>query len=645
MNAEVPNGQRGAGWWAAVVLAVAVIAIYLNSLSTPFVFDDTLSITSNETIRQLWPPGRALTPPAGEGLTVDGRPVLNFSLALNYAAGGTAVQGYHAMNIAIHLGAALVLFGVVRRTLARGGSRSSEGAAGVVKAGGGGRGERDGTATNVGPAGGEAAVVALAVALLWAVHPLQTEAVTYVIQRAESLMGFFFLLTFYFFVRGVDAAREGPRTAWFGAAVLACLLGAGTKEVTAAAPLLVLLYDRAFVAGTFREAARRRWGLYAGLALVWPLLAWLVVSTGSRGGTAGLGINVTWWTYALTQCEAICRYLWLAVWPQPLVFDYGTEWVRHAADVVPYAVVVVALVGGTIWALWRKPALGFLGMWFFCILAPTSFIPGNRQTISEHRMYLPLAAVAVVIGWGANRVLAVRPDARQAGRAMVAIVGGVAVVLGALTVRRNQDYRSELILQRDTVAKRSNNAFARYNLGKALAESGAPGEAVEHYQAALRLEPAWPHVHNNLGNAWSALGRIAEAAECFQNAVRIKPDYALAHYNLGNALVRLGRKDEALGAFRAAVRLAPGFAEARENLGAVLLDTGRTGEAAEQFEQNLALGAGGAETHCNLGTAYLVLGRAREAVGEFESALRLKPDFALARERLAQAKQRAEEKP
>ena len=146
-----------------------------------------------------------------------------------------------------------------------------------------------------------------------------------------------------------------------------CLLGAATKEVTAAAPLLVLLYDRAFVAGTFRAAWRQRWGLYAGLALVWPLLAWLVFRTGSRGGTAGFGIDVAWWFYALTQFQAICHYLWLAVWPQPRIFDYGTAWARHAADVVPYAVPVVALVAGTIWALrlgfsacgssafWRRP--------------------------------------------------------------------------------------------------------------------------------------------------------------------------------------------------------------------------------------------------------------------------------------------------
>ncbi len=621
------------GWGAAAVIAVAVLAAYANSVTGPFLFDDVGAITENPTIRRL---GTAWNPPAGQGLTVDGRPVLNFSLALNCAAGGTAVAGYHALNLAIHLGAALALWSVVRSTWRRLGWEGMSVGRGLL-AGDGARGESP--ASRLLPQC--AAPVALAVALLWAVHPLQTESVTYVIQRAESLMGFFFLLTFYFFVRGVDAEREGARRAWFGAAVGAALLAAGTKEVAAALPLLVGLYDRAFVAGTFREAWRRRRGVYGGLALVWPLLAWLVFGTGSRGGTAGFGIEVTWWTYALTQPEAICQYLWLAVWPDPLVFDYGTTWVKHVADAVPYAIVLVALVTGTLIALVKKPAWGFLGMWFFCILAPTSFIPGNRQTIAEHRMYLPLAAVLVAAVGGLAWALARRMDAQRAGRVTLAVGAAAAAGLGALTVRRNADYHSELGLYHDTVAKRPDNAHARYNLGKALAEAGAPGEAIAHYEAALRLEPGWPHAHNNLGSALLALGRVAEAAAAFQRAVRIKPNYALAHGNLGVALIQLGQKDGAREAWEAAVRFQPDYAEARGNLGAVLLDTGRTKEAAEQFEKIIAVGAGTAEVHFNLGTAYLGLGRAAEAAGQFEAALRLKPDLVVTRERLEEARRRA----
>lgn len=611
MTAEAPQASRSAVAFAALLVAVAVIAAYANSLGVPFVFDDAPSITGNATIRQL---GSALSPPAGQGLTVDGRPVLNLSLALNYAVGGTAVAGYHAMNIAIHLAAALVLLGLVRRTLLR-----------------------------CGPGWTEASLpLALAVALLWAVHPLQTESVTYVIQRAESLMGLCYLLTLYCFLRGVEAERSAMRGVWYTASVVACLAGAATKEVTASAPLLVLLYDRAFVAGTFRAAWRERWRLYAGLASIWLLLAWLVLGTGGRGGTAGFGIGVTPWDYALTQFQAICHYLWLSVWPDPLIFDYGTEWVKHPADVVPHALVIVALVVGTIWALVRRPALGFLGMWFCCILAPTSSIlPGNRQTLAEHRMYLPLAVVLVLLVAGLHRLLARRLSTRRAAYATLAASVAVALVFGGLTVRRNADYRSELALYRDTVAKRPNNAFARYNLGKALAESGAPREAIDQYQVALKLEPGWAHVSYNLGNALSDLGRVAEAAAQYQEAIRLNPAYVKAHYNLGNALVQLGQREGALAAYRRAVELRPDYIEARDNLGGVLLELGRPAEAVAQYEKIVAAGRAGAETLCNLGTACLLLDRPTEAVRHFEAALRLQPNFAVARERLEEARRRA----
>ena len=598
-------------WWAGLFLAVAVVAAYANSLGGPFVFDDVPSIVGNPTLQHLWPPWKPLFPPSGEGLTVDGRPVLNLSLALNYAAGGTAVTGYHVFNLLIHLAASLMLFGVVRRTLLR---------------------VTDPEAS---------APLALATALLWALHPLQTESVTYVIQRAESLMGLFYLLTLYAFIRGVELPPPRNRR-WFAVAVTACLLGAATKEVTVSAPLVVLLYDRTFLAGSFRAAWRQRWRIYLGLAAIWPLLAVLVLGTGSRGGTAGFGINVTPTAYALTQFQAICHYLWLAVWPAPLIFDYGTAWVLDAADVAPYVLVIVALAGGTAWALVRRPALGFLGVCFFAILAPTSSIlPGNRQTLAEHRMYLPLATVAVLVVWGLHRLCGSRlSTAKAAATTTLALSACAATGLGALTLARNTDYRSELTLYRDTVAKRPDNAFARYNLGKALAESGALAESLTHYEAALRLEPTWAHVHYNLGNALADLGRQAEAAAHFRNAVRLKPTYPRAYYNLGNALVAQGQKEEALAAYQTAVAQSPAWPEARENLGSVLLDLGRPSEAVRHFEQIVTAGSATAATHYNLGLCYLFASRRADATREFETALRLDPTLAPARDRLAEMRGR-----
>jgi len=380
-----------------VFLVAGSIGAYHNSFSGPFIYDDAPAILDNRSIRHLWPLTAALNPPHGEGLTVEGRPVLNLSLAINHPFGGTSVTGYHAANLSIHLLAGLVLFGIVRRTLAG----------------------RDPDC---------ARFAAAAVALIWLVHPLQTEAVTYVIQRAESLMGLFYLLTLYCFLRSTSPTgssawvaeaskafgarpRTGPETLgafrypsqsirWDWLSVVCRLLGMATKEVMVTAPVMVSFYDRTFVAGSFREAWRRRWRYYCSLAATWVPLVLLVASTGgNRSGSSGFGAGVSWTAYLMTQFEAILTYLRLAIWPDPLVFEYGTFWTTPARA-LPAAAIVLALAIATVWALVRRPALGFLGFWFFGILAPTSLTPGTTQMIVEHRMYLPLAALIVVFVLG-----------------------------------------------------------------------------------------------------------------------------------------------------------------------------------------------------------------------------------------------------
>ena len=250
---------------AGGVLALAAIAAYHGSFSVPFFFDDRAQITDNPTIRHLWRLKTVLVPPMNAG--VGGRPLLNFSFALNYALGGMNVWGYHALNLLIHICGGLALFGIVRRTL-------------------------DGKFRNSNFENRN--LCAFAVALIWLLHPLQTEAVTYVAERAESMMGMFYLLTLYFFIRSVepvevgrrapatpsvrnsggDEGVAGARRPTFAAlSILACFLGICTKEVVVTAPVIVLLYDRTFVSGTFLAAWRRNWRLYSGYAGTWLLLA------------------------------------------------------------------------------------------------------------------------------------------------------------------------------------------------------------------------------------------------------------------------------------------------------------------------------------------------------------------------------------
>ena len=602
--AGTPNLRPIADWrvnWPPLVcgaiLAAGAIAVYGRTFSVPLLFDDYPAIADNPTIRH-W--STAWWPPLNT--TASGRPLLNLSLAINHALSGTAVWSYHVVNLAIHVLAGLTLFGIVRRTLA--------------------------------PRAGAAATrIAFFAALLWTLHPLQTEAVTYLVQRAESLMGLFYLLTLYGFIRGAEAAGRARRL-WFGLCVAACLLGMATKEVMVSAPLIVLLYDRTFVAGSFQEAWRRRRWLHLSLAATWLPLAGLVASGGwERNGPSGFNVGITPWAYWLTQFEAVTRYLWLSVWPHPLVFGYGPFLVNSLTEVALYALVVVVLAAAVLVALRRWPALGFLGAWLFVILAPTSVMPSPVQMIVEHRMYLPLAAVMTLAAIGLHA--AVR---RHSWVAFAVLALG----LGILTARRNEDYRSELIIWSDTVAKQPNNERARNNLGIALSKMPRRlNDAAVQFEEALRLKPDFAEAHNNLADAWSMMpGRLNSAIAQYQEALRLMPDLVEAHYNLGVAWSQIpGRLKDAITQFQEALQLQPDHVDAHYNLGLAWSQMpGRLNDAIAQYQAALRLKPDYAEAHNNLGNIWSQMPeRLNDAIAQYQEALRLKPDYAEAHNNLGHA--------
>ena len=601
--------ERRTGLLAGLVIVLAALAAYHNSLAAPFVFDDTDSIVNNPTIARLWPLGPVLSPPAATGQTVGGRPVLNLTLAADYAIGGLRVESYHVTNLLIHILAGLVLFGLVRRTLAR---------------------------TGYPPGGDGATLLAFAVALLWTVHPLQTESVTYVIQRAESLMGLFYLLTLYGFVRYAEDPEAGR--GWAVGSFLACLFGVATKEVMVSAPVMVFLYDRTFVSGGFRQAWRRHGRLLTALAGTWLPLAWLVFSNHQRGGSTGFGSGITWGRYLLTQFPAITRYLWLSVWPHPLIFDYGTRWTAGIGMAILSIAVVAGLAAATVAAVWRRPALGFLGVWFFAILAPTSLVPGNRQTLAEHRMYLALApvlvALVIVLHWGWSR-LAGRP-----ARATLVTCVFLAGAAGALTARRNEDYRTNLSLWGDTVAKLPGNPYAQADLGVALDEAGDDVGALARYTEALRLKPDLRDLHrahDDMGLALAKLGRLPEAQAQFEEAIRLKPDFPAAHNDLGNALRREGRLGDAEAELQEALRLQPDLVAAWLNLALVFTQAGRWPEAISAYQRAAVLRPDDPETHFQLANVLAQSGQLAAAVPEYQRALRLNPRLAAAHDHLGRA--------
>ena len=569
-----------------------VVMAWAGSFGAPFVFDDIAAVRENPTLRAWWKLGEVLAPPAG--LSVSGRPVANASLAISYALSGEQPWGYHAVNLALHLATAGLLVGVVRRTLRRPGLRETFGAA--------------------------ADELALAVAAVWALHPLQTATVTYVMQRTEGLVGFFAVATLYSFLRGVAVERGGR--GWLVAGIVACALGMGSKEVMVVVPVVVFFYDRMWVAENFAAAWRARKFFYAGLGATWLVLAACLLAKG-RDGSAGWDAGMSATAYALTQGEAIWRYLGLAVWPAPLVFDYGTELSVNFVAVAG----VVALVGATAWAWARRPGTGFLGFLFFALLAPSSsFVPVATQTMAEHRMYLPLAVLvsAAVLGtyaWLGRRSLWLW--------AAVALAGGVG------TWVRNFDYRSERAIWADTVAKRPGNSRAHFNLGVALSAGGDEPGARAAWAATLRIEPAHVGASAKLAESLAQAGRAEESLGYFETAAQGGRSDGVFLNNWGSALLAAGRAAAAWEKFTAAQGRLPESAEVRFNVGNVLVALGRGAEAIEAFRAAVRLRPEYGEAHYNLGVALSGAGQYAAALAEFETALRLVPADESARRNVA----------
>ena len=426
-------------------------------------------------------------------------------------------------------------------------------------------------------------------------------------------------------IRGASSERPWR---WYAAAVAACALGMGAKEVMATAPIVVLLYDRAFLSGSFRETFRRRCALYLGLAATWAVFGAIMLLY-KGPGAAGFGIStVTPWQYALTQPGVILHYLGLSFWPQPLCLDYSWPFATAFWQMAPEAFALAALLAATAWAVVRRPALGFLGAWFFLILAPTSSFMPIEDACFEHRMYLSLAAVvagAVIAGYALIRRLP-----RHSAPAAVILALAVAATLGCATFRRNADYRTEVSIWEDTTRNRPENSRAWSNLGEAYVNASRYVDAIHACNKALDLEPSYPPAHHIRGRAFAGAGRMDEAIRDYDQAIALKPDFAAAYDNRGIADAEIGRPSEAIADCSKAIALNPDSAEAYNNRGLVYAMMGRLTEAVRDYDKALKLNPDYATAYNNRGNARADAHDDAGAIADYDRAIALKPDFAVA---------------
>ena len=545
--------------WQAAALCLLVLIAYWNSLEGSFHFDDW-SLLSDPDVAGPGVGWRLFR----LGLT---RPLTYWSFHLNFLAGGgqTNTIGFHLVSIALHAANSVLLLWIARRHVA--------------------------------------APAALLAAGLFAVHPLETEAVSYIFARSSLLATFFALLAFALFLRG----RRGWSAAAFGFSLLA-------KEEGAALPAFLLLYDFLFVSGRHgRQLAPRKW-YYAGLLGLAALAAARLFYVLKTAWEPGIGFEVrgvSALVYALTQPRVIWRYLRLIVLPLGQNLDYDMPLSRSLwtpATTLPALLGLAALLGWLAWKVIAGPGLGprramrpglkpgpagtdqaagrggaadtsarwpFWMLAYFILLAPSSSIVAQSDVIYEHRTYLPMTGMAVALGsllWRALERLGARS-------ARVAAAVALLAALSAFTVARNRVWADELSLWRDVVAKSPVKGRPYIGLSRGLAQDNRPVEARRALERGLQAEPDNRDLRMNLGVMLLEEGNAREALPHFKRAIELGRETPEAWNNAGAAYSMLGQQDKAIEAYRRALSLSPCFYNSRRNLMAALADGGRFKEA------------------------------------------------------------------
>ncbi|MFN8063156.1 MAG: tetratricopeptide repeat protein [Vicinamibacterales bacterium] len=608
-RADSPDASRGTRshsasppWWPVALVIALTAGAYANALNNPFVFDDASTIVGNGTIRSI---GSALMGGPVQTATA-GRPLVNLSFALNYALGGTSPVGYHVVNLSIHVACALVLIGVLQRLFAA---------------------PAFATWTQ-----GRERGLALVVAVLWAVHPLNSEVVNYVTQRTESSMALALLLTLYCGLRWVGSGS----TRWQAGAVAACAAGMACKETMVVAPLLMLATDALISARSPVDVLRQRGRFYGLLAATWLVLA-LLVFEGPRWRSAGFSSGVSPWTYLLNQPRIIVHYLRVALLPYGLVLDYGEPTTMALTAALAPGLLVAALIVATGWAWATAPALGFLGTWFFLTLAPTSsLLPIATEVGAERRMYLPLIALVSALVLLVTRVVANSRGPAQSRAVWRIVVGAACALLMVLTVNRNREYSDTLTLWR-TVVDRWPHSRALYNLGVELSAAGQREQALAAYQQAA---PGSTDAEYALGYEAQADGRYDEAAAHYLAVIARRADdvnVPRAYHQLGRVRLAQKRYDEAIAAFREVLARKPNDPDALAGIADTLLAQEKPADAVAAYRAYLAVRPNATDAMMNMGIALVKLDRDAEARDVFASIVQVEPRNVAAHVNLAYA--------
>lgn len=552
------------------VIAIWVVLLYQSTLGYPMVFDDEITIETNPYLSKLWP----LTNPmqAIPGSPVEGRPLVSISFALNYQLTALDPWSYRAGNILIFILSIPLVYVILKFCV------------------------RDVEWLN-------ARVFALVVTALWSLHPLHVDSIVYITQRTELMYGFFLLLSLFFLIRAHESTRP---LVWLLLSWTACFAGMFCKEVMVVAPLLLYLFDRCFITRSWPGPLRQRLWFYVALPLTWAGLAILVMSV-NRDQSIGGHLGVTVWDYFRLQMQVILWYLLMTFWPSGQAVHHEFVYPRVITQYLPSLIAVMGMIVLSFVALIRYPRIGFAGLWFFMILAPTSSIlPIVTEPMAERRMLMPVIAVLSLAVLAVIFVLRKLPHLKHA-----VWIGGLGLIVAMVSLSlTTRNYASTF---------QSNDHL---------------------WQRVLNVYPDSSWAMNNLGVSRQKQGKYDEALELFIRTLEVEPTHALAPSNIAWILIKQKRYDKAMFILEKEIQRPKADVVATPMLALVYHLTGRSEEALPLFQKAVEMRPNAAFIWNNYASTLDSLGRYEEAVEKLEIAWGLQPVWTLPHRNLARIKAR-----
>jgi tetratricopeptide (TPR) repeat protein len=590
-------------------LVVLVFVIYSNSLNGPFIFDDMSNMEYNSHIRLARLTFDGLKQAVFES-PASHRPVANISFALNYFFHGENTFGYHLVNILVHATAGIFLYFFIKITLRTPALCSKF---------------------------ENQKWIAFITVLIWLVHPVQTQSVTYIVQRMNSLAAMFYVLALFFYAKGRLSQTPRNRWLWFGGCALAGILSFGSKQTAATLPFFVLLYEWYFFQDLSWPWLKRHFLPVAGVMILLGALAltYLGVHPLETILSGYDSRDFTPLQRVLTQFRVVIFYISLLMFPHPSRLNLDRDFSLSHSLIDPFTTLlclaaIAALVALACYLAKKYRLVSFSILWFLGNLVIESSVIG-LEIIFDHRTYLPSMLLCLpAVAW-------LYPHLWRKWLGIGALAA-VVTVFSFWTYERNGVFRDQITIWGDCVAKSPKKARPYNNLGIFLMKKGRIEEAQANFQRALQLKPEYASAHVNLGAVYARQRKYEKALTHYSEALRHRHNVPEAHYSMGNALVLLGRIDEALGHYQNALEIEPDYADVHLKLADVLDQKGRHQKAIAHYQEALRLSPDYVKAHNNLGATLASRGKLEEAISHFARVLEIRPNYAEAHFNMGNAK-------